>query len=280
MELIESIKYLILGIVQGITEVLPISSSGHVEIVKYLLKVEVYESIIFLIIVNTGSLLTFVIIYFNKLVALFKGFFIYIFNKEKRETYKSEFIYMLKILVATIPAGIVGLLFEEKIDAFMVDYGLLLVAIGLLLTATVLFYITEKEPFKSGKSHLSWFDTIFIGLAQSVALIPGVSRSGMTSTAAIKRGANINTALDFAFIIYIPISFASIILMVYKIITKNTTSFELGNTHNYFFAFIGAMIATYIAYRLIFNIFKSGKLRYFSYYCFGASFFALILFII
>ena len=280
MQVLESIKYFILGIIQGITEVLPISSSGHVEIFKYLLKVDMFESIIFLIIVNTGSLVTFVFIYYKKLWQLIKGFFIYIFNKDNRIKYKSEFIYFLKIIVATIPAGIVGLLFEEKIDAIMVDYGLLVVGIGLLLTATILYYITTEEPFKKGDTKITWYDSIFIGLAQSIALFPGVSRSGITSSTALKRGNSINSTLDFVFIIYIPISFASIILMIYKIITKETSGFELGNIHNYFFAFVGAMFATYFAYKLIFNIFKSGKLRYFSYYCFGASLFALILFIL
>ncbi|MFO7968652.1 MAG: undecaprenyl-diphosphate phosphatase [Bacillota bacterium] len=280
MQILESIKYLILGIVQGLTEVLPISSSGHVEIFKYLLKVDIYESITFLIIVNTGSLVTFVFIYSKKIGQLIKGFCIYIFNKDNRDKYKAEFIYTLKIIIATIPAGVVGLLFEEKIDAFMLDYALLVVGIGLLLTATVLYYVTSLEPFKKGKTQISWYDSIFIGLAQSVALIPGVSRSGMTSSTALKRGNSISSALDFAFIMYIPISFASIILMVYKILAKETTSFELSNIHNYFFAFLGAMIATYFAYKLIFNIFRSGKLRYFSYYCFGASLFALILFVL
>ncbi|MFW5793920.1 MAG: undecaprenyl-diphosphate phosphatase [Bacillota bacterium] len=280
MQVLESIKYFLLGVIQGITEVLPISSSGHVEIFKYLLKVDMLESIIFLILVNTGSLVTFVFIYYKKLGQLIKGFFIYVFSKDNRIKYKAEFIYFLKIIVASIPAGIVGLLFGDAIDAFMIDYALLVVGVGLLLTATILYYITSEEPFKKGKTKITWYDSLFIGLAQSVALFPGVSRSGITSSTALKRGNSIDSALDFVFIIYIPISFASILLMVYKIIAKKTTSFEIGNIHNYFFAFIGAMVATYFAYKLIFNIFKSGKLRYFSYYCFGASLFALILFII
>jgi len=268
-----------LGIVQGFTEVLPISSSGHVEIVKTLIDIECVDNVLFLIIVNTGSLITFIFIYRKRLIDIIVSFFMYIFIPARRTEHRKGFIYTLKILVATIPAVIVGFLFEDMIDSILDSHGLLLVGIGLLLTATVLFYITSREPFNSKDHDVNWTDSLLIGIAQSVALIPGVSRSGMTSSAALRRGRSIQTALDFSFIMYIPVSIGSIMLMIIQLISGEET---LGNdipTLMFIIAFMGAMVATYIAYRLIFNIFKSGKLRYFSYYCFGASAFALLLYI-
>ena len=137
LRLIEALKYLILGIIQGVTEVLPISSSGHVEVAKRLMSIDFYNSLIFLILVNTGSLITFIFIYYKKLWRLIQGTVIYIVNKEKRDQYKSEFIMTMKILVASIPAGIVGVLFNDQLNDLLLAHGLLIVGIGLLLTATL-----------------------------------------------------------------------------------------------------------------------------------------------
>jgi undecaprenyl-diphosphatase len=280
MDMVNILKFLLLGIVQGVTEVLPISSSGHVEIVKKLIEIDCVNNIMFLIIVNTGSLLTFVFIYWKRLVQIISSFFIYIFKPAKRQDHKQGYIYTLKVLLATLPAVIVGFLFEDMIDSILQSHGLLLVGVGLLLTSTVLYYITSREPFDSKDNDLTWLDSILIGIAQSVALIPGVSRSGMTSSTALHRDKSIQTALDFSFILYIPVSFGSIVLMVIQLVRGDETLNGNLSIGLFVIAFFGALIATYIAYRLIFNIFKSGKLRYFSYYCFGASAFALLLYII
>lgn len=279
MSFIEILRYIILGIVQGISEVLPISSSGHVEISKVLLNVDLTDSLMFLIIVNTGSLVTFLVIYFKVLLRIIKGFFVYIFKKSLREKYKPDFIFALKIIVASIPAAMVGLLFNDIINQVLSTHAMLLVGVGLLLTATVLFYIIRKEPFDSKENNLSWLDVSLMGLAQSVALIPGVSRSGMTSSTALRRGKSINAALDFSFIMYIPVSIGSTLLMVIEFIKEDYT-IHSNQIILYVLSFFAALVATYIAYKLIFSIFKSGKLKYFSYYCFGASAFALLLYIL
>jgi len=280
LNVLNAIKYLLLGIIQGITEVLPISSSGHVEIFKRIMSVDFTDSIIFLILVNTGSLITFIIIYWKILLRLIKGFLVYIFKKSLRKTYEEEFFFMSKILIATIPAGLIGFLFEDTINRALLTHGLLLVSIGLLLTATVLFYITRFEPFRTKKDQIGWLDALLMGIGQSIALLPGVSRSGMTSSTALRRGRSIDTALNFSFIMYIPVSLGSTLLMFYDIIEGEATSFQSNDMFFYVLAFLGAMVATYIAYKLIFNIFRSGQLKYFSYYCFGASVFALLLYIV
>jgi undecaprenyl-diphosphatase len=153
------------------------------------------------------------------------------------------------------------------------------VGIGFLVSGTVLFIIRDVK-IKRGKTMINWADAIFIGLAQAVAIFPGVSRSGITSSTSIKRGMGIDSALNFSFMMYIPLSFGSILLYL-----RDLGSEGLGLVSNdyivyYGLAFVGAMGATYLAYKLIFNIFKSGKLRYFSYYLFTIGLLSMFYFMI
>jgi len=278
LNIIEALKYLILGIIQGITEVIPVSSSGHVELAQILLNVSTEERLLFLILVNTGSLLTFLIIYFKKIIELIRDFFGYIFKKNSREQRYNNFIFAARIIVACIPAAIVGFFLNDIINNSLKIYGTLFVGVGLLVTATMLYFIKDTRILK-GKTMINWTDTLLIGLAQSVAVFPGISRSGMTTATSIKRGMGIDSALNFSFLLYIPLSVGSLVLMLYKVfdsVSNQGMSFidSLGVPSSeyfiyYFLAFIGAAIATYFAYRLIFNIFKSGKLKYFSYYAFA-----------
>lgn len=269
LDIIEAIKYLLLGIIQGITEVLPISSSGHVEVAQVFFNVQKDEGLFFLILVNTGSLLTFLVLYFRRIVVLIKDSFLYIFKKELREEKYNNFIFSVRIIVACIPAGIVGFLLRDFIDSFVLaKYGLVLVGVGFLVSGTVLYTIRDTKILK-GKTMINWKDTILIGLAQAVAIFPGVSRSGMTSSTSIKRGMGIDSALNFSFLLYIPLSFASILLSILDIRTEGLGIANNNYYFYYFLSFIGAVVATYFAYKLIFNIFRSGKLKYFSYYLFA-----------
>jgi len=276
--IVELLKYLFLGLIQGITEVLPVSSSGHTELTRALVGIEVDQNVIFLILLNTGSLFTFLIIYFKRLVELAKSFFIYIFKPTKRLENKENTVFLLKILIASIPAGIAGLFLNPIIEQVCDNRGILLVVVGLLVTATVIYYISTINFRRDNKS-VGWLDTLFIGLAQAVAIFPGISRSGMTTSTAIKRGAGINNALNFSFLMYIFISIASTGLLVIDF-TKESATISNVQIIYYIVAFLGAMAATYVAYKLIFNIFRSGKLKYFSYYCFAIGLLAVILFVI
>lgn len=267
LDIIEAIKYLILGIIQGVTEVLPVSSSGHVVIAQQITGIEIDQSLLFLILVNTGSLFTFVILYYRQFYQLIKDFFIYIFKKSARETTYNNFMFMVKILITCIPAGLIGLLLSDTIDNMLETFGTLFVGIGLLATGTMLYSIQHARILK-GKTWINWWDVLIIGLAQGLAVLPGVSRSGMTSGTAIKRGMGIDSALNFSFLLYIPLSFASLFLMIYRISQQEAVIIDNAHLFYYVLAFIGAAIATYFAYRLIFNIFRTGKVKYFSMYCF------------
>jgi len=266
LSILEALKYFILGLVQGITEILPISSSGHVELAKVLIGLQEDKGLLFLILVNTGSLVTMLLIYFKKLYRIYKDFFLYIFKKDSRERTLPGFSFGLKIIVATVPIVIVGLLFKDILNQLTTDYNVLLAGVGLLFTGTILILIAGKKIL-NGNTHINYLDAVLIGVAQSVAIIPGISRSGLTTSTAINRGMGIDSALNFSFMIYIPASIGSVILLI-----KDSFSEGMGVESNvmyfyYFLAFFAAMVSTYFAYRLIFNIFKSGKIKYFGFYC-------------
>lgn len=276
--ILEFLKFVFLGLVQGITEVLPVSSSGHVELLKSLIGLEMEENVVFLILLNTGSLAAFLIIYFKRLWILIKAFFIYVFRPIKRQENKENAIHLMKILVASVPAGIAGLFFKPIFENNLAEYAILISGLGLLFTATVIYAVSTLN-FRQGVTKITWVDSILMGIAQAVAIVPGISRSGMTTSMALKRDNGINTALDFSFLMYIFISFAATSLLIRDLFaTEVVISFV---QYIYFaFSFLAAMGATFIAYKLIFNIFRSGKLRYFSYYCFAVGIFAVILYII
>lgn len=274
MNLLEAIKYIILGIVQGITEVLPISSSGHVELAKALFNMQEDKALLFLILVNTGSLVTLTTIYFKRLVKMVCDFFVYVFRPSKREERASGFLFAVQMMIATIPIALVGFIFKSKIEALVQSYGVLVAGLGLLLTGTVLVLFTTRK-IRRGYTGINYADAVLVGMAQAIALLPGVSRSGMTASTAIFRGMGIDSALNFSFMLYIPASIGSIILYAKDAFSEGLGVMESSQIFYYVLAFFAAMVSTYIAYKFVFNIFRSGKIRYFGYYCIIIALFAI-----
>jgi undecaprenyl-diphosphatase len=278
MKLLEALKYILLGLVQGVTEVLPISSSGHVELVETLIRLEVDEGLLFLILVNTGSLLVFIVIYWRKLWGIIRDFFRFVFVSSSRKETSKGFYYAIKLVIATIPAALVGVFFKEQLDNILKTYGLLVSGTGLLFTGSVLLLISQKRIF-NGEATVSFVDSLLMGVGQAVALFPGVSRSGMTTSTGIARGIGVATALDFSFLMYIPISIGVVMLSVVEGVQSG---FELpGNEYigYYLLAFVGEIVATYLAFRIVFNVFKTGKLKFFGIYCLIVGLISLGLFI-
>ncbi len=279
MDIWEAIKYLLLGIIQGVTEVLPISSSGHVEIAKVLFNLEVDEGLLFLILVNTGSLIAFIIVFRHDIYNIIEDFLTYIFMPHRRTDSRFGFDTAIKLVIASIPAAVLGILFNNQIDELMLTYNVLLSGVGLLITATILL-ITSQGKIKRGYTYITYLDSILLGLAQGVALIPGISRSGATTSTALKRGVGIDSALRFSFLMYIPVSIGSMLLYFIKLSDEGLGLISDEYLIYYLLAFAGAIIATYIAFKFIFNIFKSGKLKYFSYYCFLLGIGSILIYII
>ncbi|QHJ69370.1 undecaprenyl-diphosphate phosphatase [Planococcus halotolerans] len=256
-----TIKFLLLGLFQGLTEPIPISSSGHLLIAQYFLDVEIEGSVsTFALLVNTASLIAVLIIYredIQRLIVNGVRFF-----KVKDEETTRDFMFIVYLVVATIPAAIIGLLFQDTID----DYLSTIVTVGvtLVITGFALWLIRDIHG-KRKDGNLTMKDAIIIGLAQSVALIPGISRSGATIVAAMARGINQETALRFSFLLFIPISLGGAVLSISDILNDdNLATLAVP----YIMAFIGSLIASYFSLKWFMNIMAKGQLKYFAIYCF------------
>ena len=253
------IKYIILGIIQGFTEPLPISSSGHVFIIKKLIESSALTDLNFEIIVNAGSLLAILIIYYNDLKKLIINFFKYIFTREK--AYYQDFKYCLLIVIGVIPVGIAGVILIDYIESKL--NNTYVIGICFLITSLFLF-LTRKIKGKKEDQELTFIDALFIGLVQTIALLPGLSRSGTTLVAALLRDIKRENALKYSFMLYIPISLGTLLLGVKDMIeTPNISSYTIP----YLLGFVASAIVSYFTLRWFKNAVNKGKLIYFSIYC-------------
>ena len=265
----ELIEYILLGIMQGITEPIPVSSSGHVLILQTILsKINSGIDIDFgtlATITNLGSLIAIIIIFWSDIVNLIKSFFSFIFNKESRKDKEVglDFKYCLKIIIATIPAGVAGLIATKLGLLDALEENVKFVGIMLLLTAVFLFLIKDFKG-KKNRDDISFKDSIIIGLCQMISIIPGISRSGATIVGGMFRNLKRDVAFNFSFILYIPISIATSILGIKDLLELSISS----STYIlYIIAAILAGIFTYIFTKWFAKIVKEGKLIYFSIYC-------------
>lgn len=265
------LKYIILGIIQGFTEPLPISSSGHIFIFKKIFQANIaLNDLNFEIIVNFGSLIAILIIYFKDIKKLLINFFKYF--KIKTEETKKDFKYSLLIILGCIPVGIAGFLLKDYIESLL--QSSFFVGVSFLITSLFLFLVRNINGSKEEKD-LAWKDALFIGLIQIIALIPGISRSGSTLIAALFRNIKRNDALKYSFMLYIPISLGTMILGVKDLInTSNLNTLILP----YSLGFISSLIVSYFTLKWFINSVKKGNLLYFSIYCLILGLFILILF--
>jgi undecaprenyl-diphosphatase len=245
------VKYLLLGLVQGITEPLPISSSGHVIVFDHLLGINIID-INFEIIINFASFLA-IIWFFRKDIGTLLSNII----KNKRDE-ELNITYVFKLVVASLPAVIMGLLFKDYIDAkFM---SLLTVGISFIFTGLLLAYAnTFKNRFSDPK--ITYKNSLFIGLMQMVALIPGISRSGATLSGGLMSKKDTRSVLRFSFFMYMIVSLGSMVLMVRDLDGENI--FLSG----YIGAFIVSMISCYMALKWFYNLILQKSLKGFAIYC-------------
>ena len=256
-----TIKFLLLGLFQGLTEPIPISSSGHLLIAQYFLDVEIEGSTsTFAQLVNSASLLAVLIIYredIQRLVINGLKFF-----KEKTSETRRDFMFVVYWVVATIPAGIIGVLFQDTIDSYLST--VVTVGVTLVITGLALWLIRNMRGQRKD-GNMTMKDALIIGGAQAVALIPGISRSGATIVAAMARGINQETALRFSFLLFIPISLGGAVLSITDIVNDdNLSTMALP----YIMAFVGSLVASYFSLKWFMNIMAKGQLKYFAIYCF------------
>ncbi len=264
--------YILLGIIQGFTEPLPISSSGHIFLFKNIFNTNMFNDLNFEIVANFGSFIAILFIFRNDIIDLVKAFFTYIFNKKKRSENKAKFKYCLYLIVSTIPVGIVGFLLKDIIEEKLTN--LYFLGFAFLLTAFMLFLIRNKNGTKEDKD-ITLKDAIIIGLFEMITIMPGISRSGTVLVACLLIGMKRKTALKYTFILYFPISVATMLLGVSDLI-------EAGNLTTlltpYLAGLIAACIVTYFTYRWLSNLVEKGKLWKFSIYCIVLALFIFIYF--
>lgn len=245
------IEALLLGIVQGLTEFLPVSSSGHLEIGKALLGIETSDDLLFTVVVHGATVLSTIVVFWKEIVRLFKGFFKFKMNEETD--------YVLKIFVSMIPVMIVGLFFKDYVESLF--ESLLLVGCMLLLTALLL---TLATYLGSGKRDISYRDAFIIGLAQCLAVLPGLSRSGTTIATGLLLGNKKDSIAQFSFLmVLIPILGKNILSLFSGELTSSSIPVA-----SLIAGFLGAFLSGWAACKFMIGIVKRGKLVYFAAYCF------------
>ena len=249
----EIIKSILLGIVQGLTEFLPISSSGHLEIFKVILGFEtgLNNNILFTLILHLATSFSVIVVYWNDIIKIFKS----IFSIKKDE---NTYFFSL-ILISIFPAGIVGFLLEENISNLF-DGNIILVGSMLLLTSIILF-ISDFKIKTTNK--LDYVKSFFVGVSQALAIIPGISRSGLTICSSVLMGVNRELAAKFSFLMVLPLIFGSFL----KILIFDEIIFNQEIISSYVFGFLSAFISGIFACKWMIVIVKKSKMKYFSLYC-------------
>jgi undecaprenyl-diphosphatase len=250
------IEALILGIIQGLTEYLPVSSSGHLAIGQALFGMEDgEENLMFTVAVHVATVLSTLVVLWSEIEWILKGLFKFELNAETR--------YALNIVVSMIPVGIVGLFFKEQVEAFF-GSGLLVVGFCLLITATLLTFTYFAKP--RPKEHISLKDAFIIGLAQAVAVLPGVSRSGSTIATGLLLGNKKESLAQFSFLMVIPPILGEALLDVLKAVKGEAVMGSI-ETIPLCVGFVAAFLSGCVACKWMINIVKRGKLIYFGIYC-------------
>lgn len=249
------LQALILGLIQGLTEYLPVSSSGHLAIGSYLFGINGEDNLAFTIVVHMATVLSTFVILWSEIDWIFRGLFKFKMNDETK--------YFLNIVVSMIPIGIVGVFFKDTVEEIF-GSGLLIVGCMLLLTALLLTFSYFAKP--RVKENISWKDALIIGLAQACAVMPGLSRSGSTIATGLMLGNKKEKMAQFSFLMVIPPILGEALLDVIKM-AKGDNPFSDVSAIALVVGFVAAFVSGCMACKWMINIVKKGKLIYFGIYC-------------
>lgn len=253
----EWFEALILGLVQGLTEYLPVSSSGHLAIGAKLFGLNGEENLAFTIVVHIATVLSTLVILWKEIAWLFKGFFKFKWNDEMK--------YAVNILISMIPVGIVGFCFKDTVEEVF-GSGLLVVGICLLVTAVLLAFAYFAKPRQ--KENISMVDAFIIGLAQAVAVLPGLSRSGSTIATGLLLGNKKESLAQFSFLMVIPPILGEALLDVKDMFEVGVSQAMGGiSALSLVIGFITAFVVGCLACKWMISIVKKGKLIWFAVYC-------------
>ena len=261
------LESLILGIVQGLTEYLPVSSSGHLTIGANLFGLSGEENLAFTITVHVATVLSTCVILWKEIVWLFKDLFKFKWNEGTK--------YVVNILISMIPVAIVGFFFKDKVEAIF-GSGLLVVGICLLVTASLLAFSYWAKPRQ--RENISPWHAFVIGIAQAVAVLPGLSRSGSTIATGLLLGNSKQKLAQFSFLMVIPPILGEALLDV-KDMAEEGVSVAMGglSTSSLIIGFLAAFVSGCIACKWMINIVKKGKLIWFALYCAIVGILAIVL---
>jgi len=250
MEIIDAI---ILGIIQGLTEFLPVSSSGHLELGKAILGDNSLpkESLLFTVVLHFATALSTIVVFRKDILVILKGIFKLEWNEDLQ--------FVSKIAISMIPAVIVGLFFEAQLEALF-GGNILLVGFMLIVTA-VLLYFADKA--KNTDKKVSFSNAFVIGISQAIAMLPGISRSGATISTSVLLGNDKTKAARFSFLMVVPLIFGKIA----KDILGGELSYDASNFTALSIGFVAAFISGLLACTWMIKLVKQSKLTYFAIYC-------------
>lgn len=244
---------LILGLVQGLTEFLPVSSSGHIELGKAILGTEYADNLMFSVVVHTATMFS--------IVVVFRKDIWHLITQTLRFKWNSETRYVALIVISMIPTGLVGLLFESEIEQFF-DGRIMLVGFMLLFTASILFL---TRFVKTKTKDVGYKHALIIGIAQTIAILPGISRSGATISTALLMGVERSTATRFSFLMVLPPIAGATLIKAKDLITEPVSVaselLPLG------VGFVAAFVSGIIACGWMLALVRKGNIAYFSIYC-------------
>jgi undecaprenyl-diphosphatase len=259
------IRALILGIVQGLTEFLPVSSSGHLELAKFLLNDPsvAEESLLMTVTLHFATALSTIVVFRKEILELLKGLFAFRWNDETR--------FSLYIIISMIPAAAVGLLFEEEIAALF-NQNILLVGFMLVITGLLLFLADRAR--NTEKSVGPWH-ALIIGISQAIAILPGISRSGATISTSVLLQIDRKQAARFSFLMVVPLILGK---MAKDMLDGDAMTYDQ-NLAPLAVGFAAAFVSGLFACRLMIKLVQKAKLSWFAYYCFAAALVAILLYL-
>ena len=257
----EIIKVIILGIVQGLTEFLPVSSSGHLVLAAEFLNFH-EEGVAFEVFVHLGTLLSVLVVFRKKIIQMLIAPYQIWVKENKNEDYVEASKWTLFIFIGTIPAAVIGLIFKDEIEGIFSSFELVLAM--LFVTGTMMI---GSRFIQNQNKDVTGIKSVFIGFAQAFAILPGISRSGSTIVTGMLLGIDRSKAAEFSFLLSVPVILGATILKIKDLLDSQISSNEIAML---LIGMVSAFVSGYLAIIWLLDIVKKGKLEWFGLYCYLA----------
>ena len=268
------LKAIVLGVIQGLTEFLPVSSSGHLAVAQQLLKVPENRILFFTVMLHIGTLFSIFFVYSKDIAMIIVGFLRLIGEAVAGKGFKVNNKHRklgIFIIIATIPTGLMGILLGDIFESFF--SSILIIGIALLITGALLWLAEKLNPGKRDILDMHWLDATIVGIFQGLAITPGLSRSGSTIAGSLFRGFNKELATKFSFLVSIPAILGAAVLEFKSVLKFGIGDISMGTT---IAGVLAAFISGLFAIRTLVNLIKKEKLHYFSFYTWAVGLIVII----